>query len=803
MKKFLREIILAIAVVIGLYIRIANPWHLVFWKIVRFDGNDPWYYYRLIANCVHNFPNRIWFDPFTHYPYGTYTHFGPFLVYLGAITAKILGATTSESLKSVLVFIPVVGGALLALPVYLLTKEVFGEKAGLISALLVVIIPGQLLARSILGFNDHHIWEVFWMTLTLALYLRSLRLKDYKSAILPGIAYGMYLLTWAPSFYLAIFLVLFVLVTIAVERYFEVDIENIINVTMICIGIATLMYLPFAFKCPFFSLTFYSPFQLLVLIFCMFLLFIFKILLRVRERYLKNLYPAFAFAITALAVITIFAIYPPAFRVVMGIAGVIHPTGGRLTIAEVQPFFTMSGQFSLAPAYLNFGTTFFIGFLGFLYLLYELYKRRDIRYVLLVMWSVMLFIALCGQNRFAYYFAVVCAVMSAYILDKVLEWAKLYELKGVDTKTAISILAILILFIPTFTLSYDQSKYPGVTPAPWIEALMWMRNNTPYKNFYDKYYYELYKPSPNIRKPYPYYPHKTYGVMSWWDYGHWIEAIAHRMPIANPFQQGIGNKYHNCPGAAPFFTATNESYADWIARKLNVKYVITDVEMATGKFYAMAVWAEGSLSKANRLYYIGSGIAYITPNGVIGLTTNYLEVPKNAKTMIIPIPSKLYFETMEARLHILDGCGLSHYRMVYESTPSYNTPMGFEEMIYRMYFDKVYAKEMGLPKVNVTPTGFVKIFEFVKGVKVYGRANSKYVTVWVKIRTNQGRVFIWEKRVKVVNGWYSVVVPYAQNTTYPVKPITDYYIRAGKIVKKFSVTDEQVEKGATLRIDLI
>ena len=77
------------------------------------------------------------------------------------------------------------------------------------------------------------------------------------------------------------------------------------------------------------------------------------------------------------------------------------------------------------------------------------------------------------------------------------------------------------------------------------------------------------------------------------------------------------------------------------------------------------------------------------------------------------------------------------------------------------------------------------------------------MTVWVKIKTNQNRSFIWQKTVKVINGTYDVIVPYAQNTTYPVKPIGDYTIKAGNIVRTFSISDEDVEKGRSIEIDLI
>lgn len=821
MKKFWHLIFLAIAIIVGLYLRIVNPWNDVFTWTVRLGGNDPWYYFRLTDNCLHNFPNRIWFDPFTQYPYGTYTHFGPFLVYFGVILAKIAGVSDPESLRSVLAFIPAIGGALLALPVYLFVKECFNKQAGVISALLVVIIPGQLLARSILGFNDHHIWEVFWMTVTLALYTYTINiwrndpnaLKNCKKltfAILAGISYGTYLLTWAPSFYLALFIVIYLFILMLFSRFVRADIANITYISLIMIGIAALLYLPFAFNYPGFSSTRYSPFQLMILVSCLVILGLFRIIEILKERgyYAKiGIKEEFAFPITVIVITgvitgSILIAFPDFFRILIGVIGVVQPRGGQLTIAEVQPFFTMGGQFNLAPAYLNFGMTFFFGFFGFLYLVKLVYdERRDI-HILILLWSLIMFIALTGQNRFAYYFGVVCAAMAGLIMDKLLDWLKFYsailERKIDYTKVALAVLLILILLAPTFAMAFEQSKRAGGIPKPWWDALVWMRNNTPNANFYDEYYYELYKPSKNLSQPYP-YPEKTYGVMSWWDYGHWIEAIAHRMPIANPFQQGIGNKYNNVPGAAPFFTAFNESYADAIADKLGVRYVISDVEMATGKFYAMAVWAEGSLRKASGMYYVGSAIAYITPSGMLGLTTDYFRVPPGSQTMIVSVPSESYFETMEAKLHILDGCGLSHYRMIYESSPSFS----LEEVVYRMIFNRYYAEKFGMPRVNLTPTGYVKIFEYVKGVKITGRANADNVTVWVKIKTNQNRSFIWQKTVKVINGTYDVIVPYAQNTTYPVKPIGDYTIKAGNIVRTFSISDEDVEKGRSIEIDLI
>jgi dolichyl-diphosphooligosaccharide--protein glycosyltransferase len=886
-EKYWHLAFITAAFIVSIYLRVIRPWHAVFQWTTLLGGNDPWYYYRLIMNCLHNFPNRIWFDAFTYYPYGTYVHFGPFLVYTSALASIIMGAHTPEQVRTVIAFIPTIGGTLLALPVYLFAREVFGKKTAAFASFLVVVVPGQLLARSILGFNDHHIWEVFWMLSSLSLYALSLNVWSGRSAlenvksnrviipVLAGLTFGGYLDTWAPGFILAPMITVYVFSLYLGWKFFE-EKENSAISGAIMFATAALVYLPFAFKYPGLDTVHYSPFQLIVVLGFSFILVAFYLLEQFQK--IKNLpeytVPATVVAVTLAMAGLAFLSNPRFIHDLLGVIGVIHPRGGALTIAEVQPFFTMGGQFSLIPAWLNFGITFFFAIPGYMYLLYLLYRDKKNLYLLMLVWSTVMFVALCGQNRFAYYFGAVTAILSAVFLVFLLKVYALYYTERKTTRlyavTALWVLALLILRLnmnkfpfalivafpaaldallninkelslsseffkelregldskkqtlavvtivallssslfviaPTLGESYAQSQYAGGINHQWYNALTWMRNNTPYRSFYDKYFYEIYKPGykPNHKKPYP-YPHPTYGIMSWWDYGHWIEAIAHRMPIANPFQEGIGNKYRNAPGAAPFFTAFNESYADSIADKLNVKYVISDVEMATGKFYAMAVWAEGSLAKAGMTYYSGVGYLY-TYGGRVGLAINPSSLPAGSRIIsAIQIPSENYYKTMEARLHIMDGCGLKHYRMVYESKPvSANSMMGIEEMIYRSIFDNTYASKLGLPKVNVTTTGFVKIFEYVKGAKVEGTAppGVKYVTAETTVKTNQGRTFVYVQKCKVVNGHYQLILPYAQNTTYPVKP-SPYIIKAGKTEESITLSDKDVEQGRTIVLNL-
>ena len=50
------------------------------------------------------------------------------------------------------------------------------------------------------------------------------------------------------------------------------------------------------------------------------------------------------------------------------------------------------------------------------------------------------------------------------------------------------------------------------------------------------------------------YPEGAYGVLSWWDYGHWITGEGERIANANPFQQNVRE-------AADFLLAQDEEEA--------------------------------------------------------------------------------------------------------------------------------------------------------------------------------------------------------------------------------------------------
>ncbi|GAG61889.1 unnamed protein product, partial [marine sediment metagenome] len=97
----------------------------------------------------------------------------------GTIWVIGLGSPTQHTIDTVAAYFPAVLGAITVIPVYFLGKVICGRMAGLIVAGLVAILGGEWLARSSLGFTDHHVLEV--LLTTTALMFLVMAIKGKKS----------------------------------------------------------------------------------------------------------------------------------------------------------------------------------------------------------------------------------------------------------------------------------------------------------------------------------------------------------------------------------------------------------------------------------------------------------------------------------------------------------------------------------------------------------------------------------------------------------------------------------------------
>lgn len=839
---------LAVSVIflLALWIRIRpsswvflSDWGFLPSDFVRFGGNDPWYHMRMVNVLLENYPHRMFFDYMTNYPNGSFVHFGPLFDQMIAIICLILGMgnPSTELVNQVGAYFPAVLGALVVIPVYYLGKTIGGRKTGILAAIIIAFAPGQFLSRSIIGFTDHHVAETLFSTFFIMFFMlavisskkNGIRFEHIKNkewnklkgpiaySVMAGVMYSAYQLSWPGA-------TLFELVALvyAVAQYildnFRKENSDYLGITgIITFFVSLVLILPSVHPEMGFSMYFYSWFHVIAPLGAIVSFAILSFIEReFKKRSLKTYY--YPLAILGLCIFGLLAlsiVAPSLYSVIVTAPDAIfeRKTGGASTIAEATSIFYPYEDFTYERVYDYFtAPAFWASILGIFGLIISLIRKPKSEKLLALIWGLLMLFAIYGQNRFAYYYSANIAVLAAYFGGLVLElvkWGQLEEgfrtsvksmkdvpnfFKSVKIEQIFVVLAIfVILILPEYNAAIAQSAGTGGPSAPWIESLLWMNSSTPDPGMNYNAIYEEPEEGETFH-----YPDTAYGVMSWWDYGHWIEAIGHRMPNANPFQAGVGGRRNsideeNQPGASTFFTAPSEEDATAVLEaidpdpgKIGARYVISDERMATEIFGAMAAWTLDT-SGYNTAIFVGNEYT--------------------------SIPTMRYYNSMEARLHLFDGTGLKHYRMVHESWALQSVLQSYE-IAYKQIFNYYYYNQLddGDPRAKAlldeNSTGYVKIFEYVKGANITGTAApNETVKISTTIMTTQGRDFgYFQSTTADSNGEYEFTVPYSTTgpisgeTQFDTAPISLYVVSYGNTTKSVSVSEEAVLNGEEIKI---
>jgi dolichyl-diphosphooligosaccharide--protein glycosyltransferase len=792
--------------------------------IVRFATNDAWYHMRTLYVLLENYPNRMFYNPMTNYPYGSYIHFGPLFDQMIAITSFVLGmgSPSPQLVNTIAAYFPAVLGALTVVPVYYIGKYLGGRKTGLLAAILIAFAPGQFLSRSLIGSTDHHVAESLFSTFFMMFFIlalisakeKKLRFEDVFNknlrvlkepllySVVAGVMYSAYQLSWPGGS-------LFLLITF-IYTVFQYILDNFRNESSDYLGFAgivtflvsTLLILPFVHPDMGFSLYYYSWFHVVTALGTMagfaalsFLEREFKI------KQLKAYYfPLLILGAGILGLIITKIVSPSLYSLIIHAPTTVFmiQQGGPSTIGEASSIFYQGGVFTLSKAFANFTVTGFLAsLLGMLVLAASLFRKPKPQEVLVLIWSFLILLAIYGQNRFAYYYSINVSILSAYLGGLLLDRVKWNELdqkfksavrspadipnafKFVKVQQVLAVLAIVVFLIyPAYGSAMFQAKGSNDPNEPWMEATLWLQTNTPDPGMDFNAIYEAPKDGELFD-----YPNTAYGVMSWWDYGHYIEFFGHRMPNANPFQAGVGGRRvsieeENQPGAASFFTAQSEEEGNAVLEaidprpdKAGARYIMSDARMATDIFGAMPAW---TLDTEGYYQTIWTGRGYET------------------------IPSTRYFNSMEARLHIFDANGMKHYRMVHE-TEAYQT----NEVVYKQVYNLVFGGN-----IPVIHTGYVKIFEYVKGANITGTASpTETVKISATILTGQGRTFEYTQSTTADSqGRYKFTVPYSTEgpiegeTQFDTAPVGPYVVSYGNTTKEVRVSEEAVLNGDEIKV---
>ncbi len=610
---------------VALYIRVYFPHEQVFGSDqIKFTSPDAYYHMRLVDNLVEHFPHRITFDPYVNFPGTKFVDLPPFFHWLlgGVIWVIGLGSPTQHTVDVIGVYFPAILGALTVIPVYFIGKELFGRWAGVISAGLLAVLPGEFLGRSILGFTDHHVAEwlftaIAMMFLILAikaarerqLTTRHLRQWDWATlsrpviySLLAGLFLGIYLISWVGALLFVFIIAAYFIIQFIIDHLRRQSTDYLCLVGAVLFFIALVISAPVVRNAP----------NIASLVIALLIPIVMSIVSQLITR--RGIRPAYyPLALLGLGGVglVIFRFIAPSLWNTMWSQFSMFVWNSSATIIEMQPLLFPLGNFSLLLPWKMFYSSFFIGLISIGFLIYLVIRRGSADKNVLLVWSLVILAATLGQRRFAYYFAVNVALLTGYLSWLLLKVTGFREAEVVpvetqktvtgkkarprkryddDTQRAIRYTNMTLAVIVIFFLVFYFNIIPAKTVAEqarfaptdaWCSSLTWLRENTPEPFDDTGYYYHLYQ-APVPGEQYK-HPESAYAVTAWGDYGYWILRIAHRLPNRTP---GPGGE-----SVAQFFVSLDEDSGRAMAQKLGTSYVMIDKETTTDKFYAIAQWA--------------------------------------------------------------------------------------------------------------------------------------------------------------------------------------------------------------------
>ena len=852
---------------------------------------DSWYHWRTTNWMVENYPSFMGFDPWTGFPDGTFAgQFGTVFDFIVATVALIIGVGTpgeSDVLLAALVTVPALA-ALVAIPTYYLGKEIGTRIGGLAGVAVLALFTGQFFSRSTAGQFQHHAAEVLFMAIAvLAIVLAVTRAETEKPiwelvagrelaalrptivySALAGVAMTLYLFVWPPGIVLVgifgVYLVLQLCIDYLRGRPPEhIAFVGVISMSVVAVGTAARIQEP-GFSAT--GLDYLPPvFALLVAGGAVFMAAL------ARQWDARQLdtrgYPAAVALSIVASLVALAVVLPGLFDTLIGnISGRLVPFGhdaSALTVQEVDPpseFFTEFVQN-------EYGWAFYTGVLAIPILAVQsvLKPEHRAKYLFILVWAIILISMGMTQVRFNYYLALGVAVLNAHLVGVLTAGMSLpgsvdeleEQVSGVQVYQVIGVVIVaMLLFVPllppaadtTPVSAGDQTGVHGDT-ITWDESNQWLAENTPEMGNYGgagntdalDYMGTYGWPAGGSFD----YEEGTYGVLSWWDYGHLITARSERIPHSNPFQQ-------NAVSSSAFLTAQSEQqaelYLDAIAAgedvshdsdedelrevvgdgtdDAGIQYVMVDDASAADKFPAITAWTGPEFEEYVEDAQIQVGGQEQT--GAVG---------------------GAYYDTMTSQLYLDDAEGLEHYRLIHEASEFSmlgfvgqgtnvamlsqpiggweNPPQLTEDEVANMgefaeQLEQFRAQNVAIPlgETQLHDThvaSSLKTFERVDGAAITGQTESgETVEASVELQTGTERTFTYTQSANVsADGTFELTVPYPTEETLgtedgyadsSVLATGEYDIVAldeGEAVRELSnisVPERDVQEGATVTV---
>jgi asparagine N-glycosylation enzyme membrane subunit Stt3 len=615
---------------------------------VRLFDTDPYYHLRHARFVAAHFPRVQRLDT-SVYPDGQRAFYAG-LYDVGIAAAALIaggGHTDDAGVERVAAWTPPVLGALVFIGLFVLGRATWGAGAGMLAAFLLLIYPGTFLQRSLLGFCDHHVAEALLAVLTVAGLGRGLQRAHlgsrsrWRPDILPALPLAIFFYTWfgAPIYVVLVALTFIVVVTTELARGDTAE-DVARAATRFGLGFL-LLVIPAALVARWLIME-RRLFVASVLTFAVvagalppYARQVARLIASARERAPERralpVLIALAGPVLGILVLALLAAIVPWVRLMLA-----QLIGVKTALVREQVSVTLSGY-----AWLG-GAPGFLALAALPLAMREAGRARGQAALLAaraalgpVVLATLVVALWVRTSDYGYVAPAFLAFLCAGVVVRVLR-----GLRRVRARVAVAVVAGATFVLPVWPFAAVLPIVPGnallrpLMPLTegWVQTLRWMKAQTPALAL------PITAPAP---EPPFHHPPGNYGVQAFWDFGHYIAAIAERPPLASG---GIST-----PGAA-WFLLTDEDQAVNALHALvhpgqEVRYCIADAQTA-GDFFQSAITMAG-LSQDNY-------VARYFPR-------------KGANAHELYEFGEPYRKSMAARLYVEDGDGFAHFRLVYAS----------------------------------------------------------------------------------------------------------------------------------------
>lgn len=550
-------------------------------SVLRFESVihefDPYFNYRttkyLAEEGFYSFHN--WFDDRAWYPLGRIiggTIYPGLMVTSGAIYHLLQLVNITVDIRNVCVFLAPLFSSFTTIVTYLLTKELRNSGSGLVAAAMVAIVPGYI-SRSVAGSYDNEGIAIFCMLLTYYMWIKAVKTGTILWSTLAALAYFYMVSSWGGYVFLINLIPLHVLTLMATGRF-----SHRIYVaysTLYCVGTILSMQISFVGFQPVQS----SEHMLALGVFglCQIHSFVDYVRSKVSAEDFNVLFTALVYTVTTVSVV---------FGSILTLSGKISPWTGRFyslldpsyaknhipiiaSVSEHQPTSWSSFYFDLQILVFLFPAG-----------LYFCFSKLSDANIFLVLYGVTSIYFAGVMVRLMLVLAPVMCILSgiavSHLLHKYMDTRSIQEKKskrGVDSTNYVmkNEVATIFVGIITFLLISYTFHCTWVTSEAYSSPsiVLSARSHDGGRIIFDDFreaYYWLRMNTPEDAK-----------VMSWWDYGYQITAMANRTILVD--NNTWNNTHISRVGQA---MASSEEKAYEIMKELDVNYVLVIFGGLTG-----------------------------------------------------------------------------------------------------------------------------------------------------------------------------------------------------------------------------